>query len=82
MFEVRVSGHRFSAELIVAVMRWQSSARAEGDLYAINSNAKPLLSRLYLLERPTAPLERRNSWLDHLAPSEWQQILDAWHDKP
>jgi hypothetical protein len=65
-------------QLIVSVMRFHSSVRVDGDQYAINANLKPLLSRLYLIEYPDAPIEKRNSWIDHLSQTEWNQILGAW----
>jgi hypothetical protein len=77
-YQARNPGRGFSSELIVNVLRFHSSTRAEGDQYALNSNAKSLLARLFLLEQPKAPIEKRNSWLDHLAPNEMQLILDAW----
>jgi hypothetical protein len=77
-YQRRNPGRPFSSELIVSVMRFHSSVRVDGDQYAINANLKPLLSRLYLIENPDAPIEKRNSWLDHLSPAEWQQILGAW----
>lgn len=77
-YQRRNPGQPFSSELIVSVMRFRSSVRVDGDQFAINANLKPLLSRLYLIERPNAPIEKRNSWLDHLSHSEWQQILGAW----
>ncbi len=69
---------RISSEGIVNALRYDTNVRADGDQYAINSNAKPLLARLYQLERPNAKLDSRNSWLDHLDPCEWKVILDAW----
>jgi hypothetical protein len=76
-YQRRNPGRPFSSELLVSVMRFHSSVRVDGDQYAINANLKPLLSRLYLIENPDAPIEKRNSWLDHLSPAEWQQILGA-----
>jgi hypothetical protein len=77
-YRARNPGHPFSAELIIAVMRYHSSVRAEGDVYALNATLKPLMARLYLLERNDAPIEKRNAWLDHLSQAEWGQILAAW----
>jgi hypothetical protein len=77
-YEQRNPGRGISSELIVNVMRFQTRIRATGDVFGISSNAKPLLSRLYLLEYPNAKMECRKSWLDHLAPQEWKQITDAW----
>lgn len=70
--------HRFSAELILAVMRFHLSVRVEGDVFALNATLKPLMGRLYLRERPGANIECRNAWLDHLSADEWNQILRAW----
>ena len=77
-YQFRNPGQRFSSELIVNVMRFRSSVRTQGDVFGVGSNAKSLLSRLYLIQNPNAPLECRNSWLDHLDPLKWQTIIDAW----
>jgi hypothetical protein len=77
-YQKRNPGHPFSAELILAVMRFRSSVRAEGDVFSLNATLKPLMARLYLRERPGAPIELRNAWLDHLSQTEWNQILGAW----
>jgi hypothetical protein len=77
-FRQRNPDGRFSAELVLNVIRWQTTTRTTGDVFSIGNNAKSLFARLYLAEHPTALLEKRNSWLDHLSPSEWQTILDAW----
>jgi hypothetical protein len=77
---LRNPNKRISSESIVNTLRHDTNIRAEGDQYAINSNAKSLLARLYLCERPKANLDNRNSWLDHLTPIEWQVILDAWRN--
>jgi hypothetical protein len=77
-YRVRNPGQPFSAELIIAVMRFRSSVRAEGDVFALNATLKPLMARLYLRERPDAKIELRNAWLDHLSHAEWGEILTAW----
>lgn len=77
-YQRRNPGQPFSSELIVSVMRFRSSVRVEDDQFAINANLKPLLARLYLIERQDAPIEKRNAWLDHLSQDEWGQILAAW----
>jgi hypothetical protein len=75
---LRNPNKRISSESIVNTLRHDTNIRAEGDQYAINSNAKPLLARLYQIERPKANLDNRNSWLDHLTANEWQAIMNAW----
>lgn len=79
-YQVRNPDRQFSSELLVNVMRYHSSVRTEGDQYAISSNAKSLLARLYLHQNPNAPLDTRGCWLNQLRPDEWQQILDAWQN--
>jgi hypothetical protein len=74
------TGRRISAEMCINLVRWESTKHAKGDVFEVNSNAKSLLGRLYLLEHPDANLEKRKSWLDLLHPEEWDEILTAWRE--
>ena len=71
---------RVSGELIVNQIRWQTATRTKGDPYAINSNCKSLLVRLYHLERPDVEIDLRKSWIDLLHVSEWESILTVWRN--
>jgi hypothetical protein len=77
-FHARNPKMRVSAELIINQIRWLTVTRTEGDPYAINSNCKSLLVRLYHLERPEVQIDLRKSWIDLLHVSEWESILSAW----
>jgi hypothetical protein len=68
---------RIGVDNILQNLRWNTATRATGDIFKLNNNARALLGRLYLRERPGAKLETRRSWLDTLHPHEWQVILTA-----
>lgn len=40
------------SRMVFEVLRWNTSASADGDVFKLNNNIMPLLSRLYLFERP------------------------------
>lgn len=60
------------SRMALEVLRWNVGASASGDVFKINNNILPLLSRLYLFERPqaTANLPIRKS------------TYDTWRDYP
>jgi hypothetical protein len=69
---------RIGVDAILQGLRWDTGARAEGDGFKLNNNARALLARLYLLECPEAKLETRKSWLDTLTSAEWERITAVW----
>jgi hypothetical protein len=74
------AGRSISAEMCLNLVRWQSMQHTRGDVFAVNSNARSLLGRLYLLERPAAKIEKRKSWVDLLHPNEMQEIVTVWRE--
>lgn len=77
-FRMRNPDRPFSAELIVNVLRFETSTRAKNDQFGIGSNYKSLLARLYKRERLDANIDLRRCWLDSLRPSEWDLITVGW----
>jgi hypothetical protein len=68
-----------SSRMALEVLRWETSLRASGDAFKINNNILPLLSRLYISERPhtAANFRLRRSTYDT-----WQnypEIVEAFN---
>jgi hypothetical protein len=63
-------GRELSPTFIWTTLRHQSRAATEGDTFAVNNNALPLVSRMYALARPDRKINMRDCWLDHLNEGE------------
>jgi hypothetical protein len=77
-FRARNPDRHFGARMILETLRFNTGVRAVLDGPKLNNNCASLCARLYLLERPDAHLEFRDSWLEHLSTGELAQIIDAF----
>ena len=71
-------GGVLSADMILHVIRYNTGLSATGDVYKLNNNLTPLFARLYQLERPSAPVKTRRSWLDDLSESDAARLSAAF----
>mgnify|MGYP001799875119 CR=1 FL=1 len=68
----RFPGETVSARMALETLRWNTGLQATGDHYKINTNILPLLSRLYISERPYAADNFRLR----------RSTYDTWQDYP
>ncbi|MEM7734420.1 MAG: hypothetical protein AAF267_01400 [Deinococcota bacterium] len=61
-----------SSRMALEVLRWNTSLRASGDAFKINNNILPLLSRLYIHERPHKAVNFKLR----------KSVYDRWQDYP
>jgi hypothetical protein len=68
------------SRMVFEVLRWNTSANAPGDIFKLNNNIMPLLSRLYIFERPqyAENFKLRKSCYDTW--QDYPEIVEAFND--
>lgn len=69
-----------SADMVLHVIRWETSIKGAGDVFRINNLASALFSRLYALDRPKRKgcFRIRKSIFDMLTPDEERRLMNAF----
>jgi len=69
-----------SARMVCQVIRWNTAIKATGDVFKINNNATPLLSRLYVLERPSKKFAFRTRKSVYDDVENMPTVMEAWQN--